>query len=127
MVAHSLEATAVNRKLCLESALQYLLYVSKKYAIKNFRNIQKIIKCNCTKKSAFQLQIKHALGGSKQIIVLAPLEKFIIYSWHENDTPRPHFSNLKNKGFQKKVKRYNFRSFKIASPMGGFGDVQTLC
>ena len=39
MVAHSLEATAVNRRLCLESALQYLLYVPKKYAIKNFRNI----------------------------------------------------------------------------------------
>ena len=64
----------------------------------------KVIKCNCTKTSAFQLQIKHALGGSKQIIVLAPLEKFIIYSWHENDTPRPHFSNLKNKGFPKKSK-----------------------
>jgi hypothetical protein len=38
MVAHSLEATAVNRRLSLESALQYLLYVPKKYAIENFRN-----------------------------------------------------------------------------------------
>ena len=37
-----LQKQAVNRRLCLESALQYLLYVPKKYAIKNFKAILKI-------------------------------------------------------------------------------------